>query len=138
MVGDFGQQKTDTSTISSFERIYLRKPTRQFGQQADKPPETTYSDSGRRAGPGLGSEKLRAQCFQSEEIGQTANLAASEYLYIQILREAGRKSKLGNAAVGQLRDDHQFSKFEPSRENVFAECGDVVLVAVGHFFDQTM
>jgi len=81
VVGDFGQQKTDTSTISSFERIYLRKPTRQFGQQADKPPETTYSDSGRRAGPGLGSEKLRAQCFQSEEIGQTANLAASDLLW---------------------------------------------------------
>jgi len=38
-----------------------------------------------------------------------------------MLREAGRKRKSDNTAVGQSRDDDEFRKFESRHENVFAD-----------------
>ena len=39
---------------------------------------------------------------------------------------------------GELRNDDEFTEFQCGGDNLFAERGDVVLVRVADFFEQTM
>jgi hypothetical protein len=49
-----------------------------------------------------------------------------------------RKGELLEMAEGQLRNDDEFAQLERSRNDLFAEPGQVVFVSVADFLDQAM